>query len=65
MQTVQVRGMTCGGCVRSLTVSLERAGVKPLSVDLASGIVAVPDGVDATVVRRAIEAAGFVVADRG
>ena len=59
---VSIRGMTCGGCVRSLTKVLEREGLSDVTVEL--GAVHVPEGRadDLPRVKQAIEKAGFEVA---
>lgn len=59
---VSIRGMTCGGCVRSLSKVLEREGLTDVTVEL--GVAHVPDAraEDVTRVKRAIEKAGFEVA---
>lgn len=59
---VSIRGMTCGGCVRSLTKVLEREGLSDVTVEL--GVARVPDSrrEDVTRVKAAIAKAGFEVA---
>ena len=59
MATMNVQGMTCGGCVKAVTNALTRAGVPPLRVDLASGDVDLDDGADIARAIAAVEAAGF------
>lgn len=61
MQTVEVKGMTCQGCVQAVTRAVGRIA-PPLRVDLASGRVDLPDGADLAKVRAAIVEAGFEVA---
>ena len=58
---VSIRGMTCGGCVRSLTKVLEREGLSDVTVEL--GVAHVPEGRagDLARVKQAIEKAGFEV----
>jgi copper chaperone len=60
MTTYKVEGMTCGGCVRSVTNALERAlpGVK-IEVTLEGGQVAVEGEHQAAQVQEAVEDAGF------
>ena len=55
-----VQGMTCQGCVRSVTAALQQA-VPGLGVDveLASGTVMLDRAVAASTLRDAIEDAGF------
>jgi len=60
MVQVKVEGMTCGGCVRSVEKAVKAAtGAAEVAVDLASGLVSVPDSSDAQAVIAAIEDAGF------
>ena len=60
MAQVKVEGMTCGGCVRSVEKAVKAAtGAADVAVDLASGLVSVPDGTDTQAVITAIEEAGF------
>lgn len=55
----KVDGMTCGGCVRSVTNAITRlAPAATVEVDLSAGIVTV-DGADAEAVKSAVEDAGF------
>lgn len=56
--TYRVDGMTCGGCVRSVTNALERAGLQA-SVDLAEKSATVQGEHQADTVKQAIEGAGF------
>ena len=65
MSTVySVPGMSCGHCVNTLTTEVGAvAGVKDVSVDLASKTVTVEwDVEDDAAVREAIEEAGYEVA---
>ena len=61
MTTYRVSGMTCDGCVRSVTkavtLALPQAKVK---VDLEKGLVTVDGAADAARVAAAVEGAGFV-----
>jgi copper chaperone len=67
MQTVKMKvaGMTCGGCVASVTrVVKALPGVEAARVDLASGSAEVdfdPARCDAGAIRNAIEGAGYDV----
>lgn len=55
----KVDGMTCGGCVRSVTNAITKlAPDATVAVDLPTGIVTV-DGADAEAVKTAVEGAGF------
>ena len=60
MAIYQVEGMTCGGCVKSVTNAIQAAasGVE-VSVDLDAKTVTVEGGADAAVVERAVLEAGF------
>ncbi|WP_431858786.1 heavy-metal-associated domain-containing protein [Azospirillum sp.] len=58
-ETYKVDGMTCGGCVRSVTNAITKlAPNATVAVDLPTGIVTV-DGADADTVKNAVEGAGF------
>jgi len=58
-ETYKVDGMTCGGCVRSVTNAITRvAPDAKVEVDLPTGRVTV-DGADADAVKKAVEGAGF------
>ena len=54
----RIGGMTCGGCVRSVTAALEKAGMRA-HVDLGSGTARVEGASDEANVRAAVERAGF------
>lgn len=57
-----VKGMTCDGCVRSVTRAIKRAAPDAaVAVDLASGRVEVSGTVSPQAARAAIEAAGYEV----
>jgi len=53
-----VGGMSCGGCVASVTKAVERLGVTA-QVDLPGGTVKVQGPADEAAVKKAVEAAGF------
>jgi copper chaperone len=58
-----VKGMTCDGCVRSVTRAVQRAQPGAMvAVDLKSGAVRIDGAADAKAVRQAIEKAGYEVA---
>ena len=62
--TLVVKGMSCGGCVKSVKSVLEGIkGVKSVNVDLASGktIIEYDAPMDINVFEKAIEEAGFEV----
>ena len=64
--TLKVEGMTCGGCVASVTRVLKAVpGVADAKVQLAPGIAEVsydPARTDAPALKAAIEDAGYAVA---
>ena len=63
--TYQIKGMTCGHCVNSVSGELGRVpGVREVRVDLAAGAATVTsDGpLDPAVVRAAVDEAGYEVA---
>ena len=59
---LKVTGMDCDGCVKAVTRAATGAGTAPLSLDLASGELRLPEGADIAAVTRAIQRAGFGVA---
>ena len=65
-QTLKISGMTCGGCVKSVTKVLsEVPGVSAVDVSLEKGAAVVsfdPVRTGATDFKRAVEEAGFEVA---
>jgi copper chaperone CopZ len=61
---LDIKGMTCGGCVASVKRVLEAVpGVKAADVTLANGKAAVrhDDTLDVSKLKRAVEEAGFEV----
>jgi len=62
MYELQVEGMSCGGCVRSVTKSVQAldAGAK-VDVDLASKKVSIVSQAGLDSVKAAISNAGYVV----
>lgn len=64
--TYEVRGMTCGGCQRAIIAALARADVQVSleDVSLAAGTVRVDSRASESVVRQAIEDAGYDVGNR-
>ena len=62
---MQVRGMTCSGCARSVTKALEKAGAGAVKVELESGRVEVTGSIGADAARAAVEKAGYEVASVG
>lgn len=69
IQKIGVAGMTCAHCVRSVTEEIsEIAGVQDVSVDLRVGdvsrvTIASETPLDATLVRDAVEEAGYTLVD--
>lgn len=62
MMKLQVSGMTCGGCARSITRAIEALPlVERALVDLKTGEVTVEGTADEQAVRQAVEEAGFEV----
>jgi copper chaperone len=62
MVEFKVAGMTCGGCVRSITNAVHGvAAAAKVTVDLRSKRVSVETNVDAGVIADAIENAGHQV----
>lgn len=58
----KVQGMTCGGCVRSVTGALQRVDPNAqVEVDLPSKMVSVSSRAGFEQLRQAIESAGFEV----
>ncbi len=62
----EIRGMTCGGCQRSVVNALGQAGIRidVSDVSLAEGTVCVGADAPEATVRQAIENAGFDVGER-
>lgn len=59
---VMVKGMTCGGCVRSVSNAIVKATPgATVAVDLPTGQVKVDGTDDRAAVVKAVEAAGFEV----
>ncbi|MFI5489132.1 heavy-metal-associated domain-containing protein [Micromonospora echinaurantiaca] len=64
--TYQVKGMTCGHCVNSVSAEIGAiAGVSDVQVDLASGQVTVTSEapLDPATVRAAVDEAGYDLVD--
>lgn len=62
----EVRGMTCGGCQRSVVAALQRVGIEVSEQDVSvtAGTVRVDAQASDQEVRRAIEDAGYDVGRR-
>ncbi|MFA5121258.1 heavy-metal-associated domain-containing protein [Zavarzinia sp.] len=62
MQVLEVTGMTCGGCAKSVEKAVAKVAPDAApKVDLDAGKVSFADGVDPKAVAQAIERAGFGV----
>ncbi|GEO41062.1 copper chaperone [Skermanella aerolata] len=56
----KVSGMTCGGCVRSVTNAITaRDSAATVEVDLPTGVVTVDGDLSEDTVKDAVEGAGF------
>ncbi len=60
---LKVTGMDCEGCVKAVTRAATGAGTAPISLDLQSGELRLPAGADVPTITRAIERAGFGIAE--
>ncbi len=54
--------MDCDGCVKAVMRAAAGAGTAPLSVDLESGEMRLPEGADVAAITRAVQRAGFGIA---
>ena len=63
-KTFIISGMSCGGCVNSLTRVLKGVpGIEPLKVEVGKALLRLdPDKTGDEAVRAAVERAGFAVA---
>jgi copper chaperone len=62
MLRLEISGMTCGGCARSVTRAVQAVpGVVGAAVDLEAATVTVEGEAAADAVRQAIERAGYAV----
>jgi copper chaperone len=60
MIELRVSGITCEGCVRSVTRAIGKAAPgAPVTVDLASGTVSVDAGIDPAGIVEAVRRAGY------
>jgi copper chaperone len=66
-KTVVIAGMSCGGCVNSLTRVLSGvAGIEPLKIDVGKAHLKVDaDLVTPEVIVAAVDRAGFTVVSQG
>jgi copper chaperone len=59
-KTFLISGMSCGGCVNSLTRVLRTVpGIEPLKVEVGKASLRLDDTVPAGAVKAAVERAGF------
>jgi copper chaperone len=59
-RTFIIEGMSCGGCVNSLTRVLKTVpGIEPLKIEVGKAAVRVDDTVSVDAVKAAVERAGF------
>ena len=61
-EVVEVKGMTCGHCVNSVTTELQKiSGVQAVNVELSTGKVSIDSdaALDPSAVAAAIEEAGY------
>lgn len=61
-KTFIIDGMSCGGCVNSLTRVLTSVpGIEPLKVEVGKATLRLDDAVTTDVVKAAVDRAGFEV----
>jgi copper chaperone len=62
-KTFTIQGMSCGGCVNSLTRVLTAVpGIEPITVEVGKAVLRLdPTRVSSDTVRAAVERAGFAV----
>ena len=61
-KTFMIDGMSCGGCVNSLTRVLNTVpGIEPLKIEVGKAQLRVDEHVTSQVVKDAVERAGFQV----
>jgi copper chaperone len=62
-KTFTIQGMSCGGCVNSLTRVLTAVpGIEPITVEVGKAVLRLdPARVSSDTVRAAVERAGFAV----
>ena len=59
-KTFHIAGMSCGGCVNSLTRVLKSVpGIEPLKVEVGKATVRLDDAVTIDAVKAAVDRAGF------
>jgi copper chaperone len=61
-KTFTIQGMTCGGCVNSLTRVLKSVpGIEPLKIEVGKAHVRLDERATSQTVKDAVERAGFEV----
>ena len=61
-KTFIIDGMSCGGCVNSLTRVLKSvSGIEPLKIEVGKATLRLDESVTADVVKAAVDRAGFEV----
>jgi copper chaperone len=61
-KTFAIGGMSCGGCVKSLTRVLESVpGIEPIKIEVGKARLRLADHVTSETVREAVARAGFEV----
>ncbi len=62
METVKIKGMSCGHCVNSTKNALEAIeGISDVKVDLEKGEATYDGDIDAEIIKEAISGIGFEV----
>jgi copper chaperone len=63
-KTFIIDGMSCGGCVNSLTRVLKTVpGIEPLKIEVGKANLRLDDSVTADAVKAAVERAGFTLVE--
>ena len=61
-KTFTIQGMSCGGCVNSLTRVLKSVpGIEPIKVEVGKAHLRLDERATSQIVREAVERAGFEV----
>lgn len=61
-KTFTIQGMSCGGCVNSLTRVLKSVpGIEPIKIEVGKAHVRLDERATSDTVREAVERAGFAV----
>ena len=65
-KTFTIQGMSCGGCVNSLTRVLKSVpGIEPLKIEVGKAHLRLDERVTSRTVKDAVERAGFEVVAEG